>query len=99
MMPKLPPKPHGVANNNISYKLPPRPNYHGVQPQQGSNKSFDYETNRSREKSRQNLMNIGAQIVAGRDNMIRPPSSSSNNNNRIGRSNSQQKVVYPSWWG
>ncbi len=102
---KLPPKPQGNPNNsnNINYKLPPRPMYPGMQPpNQGSNKSFDYDTSRQREKSKENLRNLGAQIVQGKDNMnlnlnLRPPSSSSNN--RIGRSNSQQKVVYPSWWG
>ena len=103
---KLPPKPQGNPNNsnNINYKLPPRPMYPGMQPSnQGSNKSFDYDTSRQREKSKENLRNLGAQIVQGKDNVnvnvyLRPPSAASNNN-RIGRSNSQQKVVYPSWWG
>ena len=102
---KLPPKPQGNPNNshNINYKLPPRPMYPGMQsPNQGSNKSFDYDTSRQREKSKENLRNLGAQIVQGKDNInvninLRPPSAASNN--RIGRSNSQQKVVYPSWWG
>jgi len=104
-MMKLPPKPQGNQNNshNINYKLPPRPMYPGMQaPNQGSNKSFDYDTSRQREKSKENLRNLGAQIVQGKDNVnvnvnMRPPSAASNN--RIGRSNSQQKVVYPSWWG
>ena len=68
-------------------------------PNQGSNKSFDYDTSRQRGKSKEILRNLGAQIVQGKDDMnlnvnLRPPSSSSNN--RIGRSSSQQKVVYPS---
>lgn len=48
MMAKLPPKPHGNPSNNINYKLPPRPFYPGGQVQQGSNRSFDYETSRQR---------------------------------------------------
>ncbi len=60
---KLPPKPQGSGtNNNINYKLPPKPVYGG-----GSNnvinRSYEQETNRSREKSKENLRNIGAQIV------------------------------------
>lgn len=94
---KLPPKPQVNPNNNINYRLPPRPIHPGMQQQgQGSNRSFDNDTSRQREKSKENLRNLGAQIVEG-NNMIRPPTGSSNN--RIGRSNSQQKVVYPSWWG
>lgn len=48
MVAKLPPKPHGNPNNNINYKLPPRPIYPGMKPQQESNKSYDYETSRQR---------------------------------------------------
>lgn len=50
---KLPPKPQvnpNNLNNNINYRLPPRPMYPGMQqnPNQGSNKSFDHDTNRQR---------------------------------------------------
>ncbi len=46
---KLPPKPQVNPNNNINYKLPPRPMYPGMNPPgQGSNKSFDYDTSRQR---------------------------------------------------
>jgi hypothetical protein len=47
---KLPPKPqiNPNNNNNINYRLPPRPNYPGVQQGNGSNKSFDYDTSRQR---------------------------------------------------
>ena len=62
-MMKLPPKPQGNPNN-INYRLPPRPVHPGVQPPgQSSNKSFDNDTSRQREKSKENLRNIGAQIV------------------------------------
>ncbi len=45
---KLPPKPQVNPNNNINYRLPPRPIYPGLQPNQGSNRSFDPDTNRQR---------------------------------------------------
>lgn len=88
---RMPPKPQQQSgNNNINYRLPPKPSYN-----QGgsSNRSYDYDTSKSREKSKQNLRNVGAQIVQSKESP-RPPSS-----NRIGRSSSQQRVNYPSWWG
>jgi hypothetical protein len=48
---KLPPKPQVNPNNvnNVNYRLPPRPIYPGAQQgNQGSNKSFDYDTSRQR---------------------------------------------------
>jgi hypothetical protein len=90
---KLPPKPQqgpNNPNNGINYRLPPKPSYN-----QGtsSNRSYEYDNSRSREKSKENLRNVGAQIVQSKE-QPRPPSSS-----RIGRSSSQQRVNYPSWWG
>ena len=49
---KLPPKPQGPGtNNNINYKLPPRPVYGGGS-NNAINRSYEQETNRSRDKSK-----------------------------------------------
>jgi hypothetical protein len=50
-MMKMPPKPQqnpNNSNNNINYRLPPRPMYPGMQPPNPNNKSYDIDTARQR---------------------------------------------------
>jgi hypothetical protein len=82
---RLPPRPQGLAN--INYKLPPKPSYH--LPSSGVNRSSEVS---ARDSSKENLRNIGARIVNDGKPVMTP-------NPRIGRCNSAQKVIYPSWWG
>ena len=58
---KLPPKPQG-AQQNINYRLPPKP----ASNNQNVNKSLDYgekDTSREREKSKENLRNVGINVL------------------------------------
>ncbi len=89
---RLPPKPpaSNQVQNNLNYRLPPKPSNNQINPVNPVNRSYDYDV--GREKSKENLRNVAQQIV-GNKKVERPET------NRVVRSNSQQKVVYPSWWG
>lgn len=84
---RLPPRPQGLPN----YKLPPRPSYHIPMNNSGVNRSNDLS---QRDSSKENLKNIGARIVNDCKPAVMTPI-----NSRMGRCNSAQKVIYPSWWG
>lgn len=99
----LPPKvPRPPPSNQMNYKLPPRPASKQQSGQVPSkNVSYDYgmkkyiserersierlNTDRDRQRSKQNLKRVGERAVV--------------QSRGIGRSNSVQRVVYPSWWG
>ena len=85
---RLPPKPQGIPNYN--YKVPPRPSYHLPNSNSGANRSSEAS---QRDSSKENLKNIGARIVNNGKPIMTPMPQ------RMGRCNSAQKVVYPSWWG
>jgi hypothetical protein len=106
----LPPKPvQNNPNNNVSYKLPPKPS--PLVPSKQNN-SVDYSRpssrdNSSREKgqqiaqrdrSKENLIRAGQQILV--DDGLKSPKINNDYQpkNRVVRSSSAQKVVYPSWW-
>jgi hypothetical protein len=82
---RLPPRPIGIPNCN--YKLPPKPSYHLPNGNSAVNRSSEVS---QRDSSKENLRNIGARIVNDSKPVMTP---------RIGRCNSAQKVIYPSWWG
>lgn len=84
----MPPKPQGIP----SYKMPPKPMYHIPLANNGVNRSNDLS---QREKSKENLRNLGAQIV----NDGKPIPMTPNPRKNIVRCNSAQKIIYPSWWG
>ena len=103
----LPPKPVQNNGNNVNYKLPPKPTPLIASKQ---NNSVDYSRPYSsrqkaqlqvqevqRERSKQNLIRAGQQIL-NEDNLKSPKITDNSPKNRIVRSNSAQKVVYPSWW-
>lgn len=101
----LPPKPvQHNPNNNVSYKLPPKPS--PLVPSKQNN-SVDYSRPSSREKgqqlsqrerSKENLIRAGQQILM--DDGLKSPKINNEYQpkNRVVRSSSAQKVVYPSWW-
>lgn len=55
---KLPPKPPQGAQQNLNYRLPPKPVYNNQQ----VNKSLDYGE-KERERSKENLINVGMKVL------------------------------------
>lgn len=91
----LPPKvPRPPPSNQLNYKLPPKPTKQATK-----NISYDYNSNRLNSSRQKSIERLNTDRDRSKENLKRVGERAVQSRGSIGRSNSVQKVVYPSWWG